>query len=331
VQLNTAQVQTVNNLLSVYVDSSKTFPLSESARMQRKIRNDVVIDFIQSEYQGRLDSLQQVELNKIMLQFDNKDVGNYLTNKNLIIKSFFWLIGSDVYLEALLWSLFGVLVSLIYYVSIAYSKSLSITGDDDTGKFDPAELPSQIAKMFYAPACTIVIVLAYHLLSGKNGNMIDINVNKGLIIFSFICGFFSSRVMKFLDKLKDLVLPLSEKADNAPVTPPTKSDVSVQLKLSDVLAQSPDAAAIIEAGFNAATVTLAPEGGDPIELENPKDDQADLFLCKQVSPGKYILHAVYSFKKDESNIINMSAKQTVEVTTGNNAFSLPLDVIEQGG
>jgi len=30
-----------------------------------------------------------------------------------------------------------------------------------------------------------------------------------LLLFSFICGFFSGRVMKFIDRLKDLVLPVS--------------------------------------------------------------------------------------------------------------------------
>jgi hypothetical protein len=332
IQLNAKQIQGLNNILSVYPDSGNALLKNDTARRARAQRDSAVIEFLQSEYRNKVDSLQVLQLRAVISRFDNKDIGNYLTSKNIVVQSVFWLIGSDVYLEAWLWSLFGVLVSLIYYVSLAYSKSLSITGDDDTGKFDPAELPSQIGKMFYAPACTIVIVLGYHFLSTSGSNMIDINVNKGLIIFSFISGFFSGRLMKFLDKLKDLFLPVTETTNSNTATVPAKADATVQLTLSEALKQSPDVTAIIEAGFNAATVTLTPEGGgDAIELENPADDQADVFTGKQLNTGKYVLQAALTYKKDEDTVINMTGKQMVEIKANQNEFTVALDKTEAEG
>lgn len=332
IQLNATQIQGLNNILSVYPDSGKAILQTDSARRARAQRDAAVIEFLQSEYRGKIDSVQVLQLQSVISKFDNKDIGNYLTNKKIVVQSFFWLIGSDVYLEAWLWSLFGVLVSLIYYVSLAYSKSLSIIGDDDGGKFDPSELPSQIGKMFYAPACTIVIVLGYHFLSGSGSNMIDINVNKGLIIFSFISGFFSGRLMKFLDKLKDLFLPVTETANNSKTTVAAKADTSVQLKLSEALLQSPDATAIVEAGYNAAVVTLTPEsGGDAIKLENPDDDQADVFTGKQLATGTYVLQASLAYKKEGDTVINMAGKQTVQLKENQNDFTLLLDKTEAEG
>lgn len=332
IQLNASQIQGLNNVLSLYPDSGKVVLQTDSARRSRGKRDSAVIGFMQSEYRGNIDSVQILQLRSVICGFDNKDIGNYLAGKKIIVRSFFWLIGSDVYLEAWLWSLFGVLVSLIYYVSLAYSKSLSIIGDDDCGKFDPSELPSQIGKMFYAPACTIVIVLGYHFLSASSSNMIDINVNKGLIIFSFISGFFSGRLMKFLDKLKDLFLPVTETSNTGKTNAALKTDASVQLKLSESLLQSPDATAIVEAGYNAAVVTLTPEaGGAMIKLENPEDDQADLFSGKQIALGPYVLQASLSYKKDEDTIINMAGKQTVLLKEGDNNFTLLLDKTQEEG
>lgn len=332
IQLNAIQIQGLNNILSVYPDSGKAILQTDSVRRARAQRDAAVIEYLQSEYRGKIDSVQVLQLRSVISKFDNKDIGNYLTGKKIVVKSFFWLIGSDVYLEAWLWSLFGVLVSLIYYVSLAYSKSLSIIGDDDTGKFDPSELPSQIGKMFYAPACTIVIVLGYHFLSSSGSNMIDINVNKGLIIFSFISGFFSGRLMKFLDKLKDLFLPTTETVNSGKTTTAAKADTSVQLKLSEALLQSPDATAIVEAGYNAAVVTLTPEGGgDTIKLENPDDDQADVFTGKQLATGNYVLQASLAYKKEGDTVINMAGKQTVQLKENNNDFTLLLDKTEAEG
>jgi hypothetical protein len=255
----------------------------------------------------------------------------------MLMRSYFWLTGSKTYLEAWLWCLIGVFASLIYYVSIANTKSLTTAGDEDSGSFKPGEIPGQIGKMFYAPAVTIVLILGYHYLSGGNSNMIDISVNNGLIVFSFIAGFFSGRLMKFLDKLKELILPFS--SSNEPpagtTTAPaasTGSDATVQLQLSPSLAQSPEGPDIIENGFNAAEVSLTPDsGGDPITLVNPADDQSDVFTATQVLNGKYSLKATLTYKKDDTTIINMAGQQKVEISKNGNTFTLLLDKTGDSG
>ena len=68
-------------------------------------------------------------------------------------------------------------------------------------------------------------------------------MNTGLIVFSFIAGFFSARLMKFLDRLKELILPFGG-TNNQPA--PTSddisnSDITVQVQLLPELANSPDA------------------------------------------------------------------------------------------
>lgn len=198
IQLNKEQMQKLNNLISNYSDTPS----------EHLIRDVKIIEYLKNEYNQELDDSQLKHIQSLLGVFKNTEAGNLLKDQRFLSNSFFWLTGNGIYKEAWLWSLIGVLVSLIYYVSIANSKSQETAGDDDAGTFNIKEVPSQVAKMFYAPACTIVLILGYHYLSDKNGNMVDISVNKGLIVFSFICGFFSGRVMKFLDRLKELILPI---------------------------------------------------------------------------------------------------------------------------
>jgi hypothetical protein len=76
--------------------------------------------------------------------------------------------------------------------------------------------------MFYAPVCALVLVLGYNLLN-TDSKMTDISIGKGLVLFSFICGFFSGRVIKFIDRLKDLVLPISDGSAGTAATTTTDS------------------------------------------------------------------------------------------------------------
>jgi hypothetical protein len=229
VKLNANQVQTVNNLMSNFPESDtqsqatddtvlgpkipgvvdslntaknvpaekqananqKESPTKSSSAFNRIRRNLLIVKYLQNEYDGNLETKKLDSVKSLLSDLDNKDAGNFLKDKMLLSKSFFWLTGNSIYFEAWMWSLIGVLVSLIYYVSIANTKSLNTAGDDDSGPFDPKAVSPQIAKMFYAPVCTIVLILGYHYMSDKNGNMVDIAVNNGFIIFSFICCFFS--------------------------------------------------------------------------------------------------------------------------------------------
>lgn len=333
VQLDKKQMQ----IIKKYFDNNPdTGAVIETRKSIREVRTRLVMLFLKGEYDDKLSGTLSNELTTMLNMTGNGEAYDYLADKKMLMQSYFWLTGSKTYLEAWLWCLIGVLASLIYYVSIANTKSLTTAGDEDSGSFNPGEIPGQIGKMFYAPAVTIVLILGYHYLSGSNSNMIDISVNNGLIVFSFIAGFFSGRLMKFLDKLKELILPFSSSNESpagttAPATV-TGSDTTVQLQLSPSLEQSPEGPDIIENGFNAAEVILTPDsGGDPITLVNPADDQSDVFSATQVRSGKYSLKATMTYKKDDRTIINMAGQQKVEISKTSSSFTLLLDKTEDSG
>jgi hypothetical protein len=215
-------------------------------------------------------------------------------------------------------------------VSIANRQSLKVAGDADTGPFDPAEISGQVSKMFYAPVSALVLVLGYNLLTADNNKMTDISIGKGLLLFSFIAGFFSGRVMKFIDRLKDLVLPLSATGNAAATTDNSNAanekvaDITTELQLAPELALTPEGADIVDGGFNSATVTLKPETGDVITLVKPADDQSAGFTAAKVPFGKYILQASLASKIGDT-IINLAANKDIEVNDANKTFQLELD------
>lgn len=109
-------------------------------------------------------------------------------------KSYFWLNSDMKYLEVIFWSIFGVLASLLYFISEA------IRNDN----FKAEEIPVYLAKVAYAPLITLVIVFSYKLLTGSVSFN---NTSLELLVFSFILGFFSGRAIEMLNKIKDVILP----------------------------------------------------------------------------------------------------------------------------
>ncbi len=335
-KFDTTQLADIDNVLAVYPDTvpaklktdtgvaRNTYILS-----MREKRDQLLFTYFKNEYDNQVSEDRLKQLDNLLVGLGSKDVKSYLTTKELIVDDFFWFTGPLTYLEVLFWALFGVLISLIYYVSIANGQALKVAGDADTGPFDPSEISGQVSKLFYAPVCALVLVLGYNLLSADN-KMTDISLGKGLLLFSFICGFFSGRVIKFIDRLKDLVLPIgatTEAADKTDSTdgPKNVSDVTVNLQLAPDISESPDGAAIVDGGFNSAIVTIGPaEGGDIITLTQPAEDQGASFTTKGLPFGKYTLSATMAFKKAET-ILNLSASQSIEVNDTLESFELALD------
>jgi hypothetical protein len=408
-KLDPTQLTNLDNVFAAYPDASLATgqpDTSQKTAFQREKRNQLIFVFLKNEYNNQIDSTGLKQLDQLLLGFNNKDAKSYLSNHDIIVNDFFWFVGARTYLEVLMWALVGVLTSLIYYVSLANGQALKDAGDADTGPFDVSEIAVQVSKMFYAPVCALILVLGYNLLN-TDSKMTDISMGKGLLLFSFICGFFSGRVIKFIDRLKDLVLPVSDgsagtaatttdssgadtigdnkttastdtsnttyststadttatKTDNAStdstalipaettgtstevavVTKPdvaaetaqvpavTAVDITVNLQLSPAASQSTDGSDIIEGGFNSAVVTLqAAEGGNVITLTPPADDQGDSFTAKDLPPGKYTLLAVMAYKKANS-IINLSASQTIAISTATESVDLLLDITPANG
>jgi len=264
------------------------------------------------------------DLDAILIELNTKDVTSYILSERFKVDSYFWLGGPNMYWETVFWSILGVLTSLIYYVSLANQFKLKGQTDDDIGPFDPSEISSQVAKIFYAPAVTLVLVLTYSFVRGKTQNGIDIGVNHGLILFAFMAGFYSGRLMKLLDQLKKTVLPLSSDGGASKTTPEKGSaDVSITLQL-DKAANIPNASDIVEAGFNKATVTLTPAaGGAAIVLDAPKQDPGVAFTGSKIAFGKYTVKATLAFE-GKSAVINLVGSQDIEVAADKKAFTISL-------
>jgi hypothetical protein len=336
-KLDTTQLANIDNIFSENPDpilaaKADTIKIEND---QRAKRDKLLCAFLQNEYDNKIDTGNWKQLDAVLMGLNNKDAKLYLTNQEIIVLDYFWFVGSLTYAEVLLWALIGALVSLIYYVSLANVQQAKDAdeNDGDIGPFDYSQIPGQVAKMFYAPICALVLVLGYNLLNSDN-KMTDISIGKGLLLFSFICGFFSGRVMKFIDKLKDLVLPVSSSGStgnagnkggtDAP-TSSTAADITAGLQLTPALAQSPDGPDIIEGGFNTAAVTLQPAaGGAPITLTAPAEDQGANFTAKQVPFGKYTLQAAMAYK-NATSVVNLSASEAIEVSGTTNSFELQLD------
>ena len=125
-------------------------------------------------------------------------------------------------------------------------------------QFDSSEILGQVAKIIYVPICTLIIVLGYSLFKGQN--IADIDFGKGLLVFGFIGGYYSSRVISLMDRLKDLLLPNTGTASLTGAATPT---VIQQLKVAvatDPALPAAVAAAAAGPALNGATVQITLAG-----------------------------------------------------------------------
>ncbi len=227
-----------------------------------------------------------------------------LANYPLRVASYFWLANDWLYIEVIFWTLFGVIASLLYNVSEALRKS-------GVG-FDRAEIPVHIAKIFYAPLSAIVIFLSIDLLT-TDGSVNIVRVNAGVIVLSFILGFFSGRTIELLNKIKELILPVSTDK-----TPHTKTVDSV-----DVIAGEPVPVAIIDEAiqtYSEAWVALYP---NVVGIASKQ---------KYVNGKQTDRHSiVFEVTKKETNLEQGKIPAFINyVTSDNRVVQIPTDVFETG-
>ena len=174
--------------------------------------------FIRSHY--RLSKGSEGEITDFMKVFRRpQDLLEGLNEFPIRVRSYFWLTRDWLYAEILFWTLFGVVASLLYNVSEAIRK-----GENN---FNQNEIPTHIAKLFYAPLCTMIIYLAINLLDSDNAVQ-HMEFSAGQIVLAFILGFFSGRTIELLTRIKDVLLPLGKTEledgqvapDNKPPTAP---------------------------------------------------------------------------------------------------------------
>jgi hypothetical protein len=276
--------------------AADTAPVSSLTCTTSDCKAERVIDYLNNYYNQNLDSEQTEHILKHLRKASDQEAISFLHGQRFRVKSYFWLTGPEVYFEIMFWSIFGVICSLLYMLSDLHRKSSS-NDDTDNPKesFDPSEIPYQIAKIFYAPFTILVIILGYNYVQGSNVQ--DISTSKGMLVFAFLGGFFSGRLMAFLNRLKDALLPAGDSAASASTTtgntpPPINGqDQEVVLDLDPAI----DAAlltAISQNGLPSAVVTFTNGAGQVVNA-SPKAQQLPVFsyVAPGITPGTYTINA----------------------------------------
>lgn len=277
---------------------------TDSCSCVSKAQCERVIQYLKTEFSNKIDTLQIDSFRNYLCSSMPLEATSFLANMRLRVRSYFWLTGPEVYLEIVLWTLFGVLCSLLFNLGVIGKNSTTNPTDRST-YFDASEIPYQIAKLLYAPLCTLVIILGYNFFN--NQNIVDISSSKGIIVFSFIGGFYSSRMISLLDRLKDVLFPNSGTASNPVIKdqPPLKN-IIFELEF---IPKNTNMLTVQELAL--ATVILQNSGTkEEFKAININQNLTPLFIADYIKPDNYIATATY--QKGEMKFIGT---QVIEMKT----------------
>lgn len=288
------------------------------------------VAYIQNEFNDKVDSEQMAHVRDYLCSAKPLEAIDFLGGLRFRVESYFWLVGPEVYFEIVLWSWFGVLSSLLFNLGMIGRNSTTVAGNPQT-QFDSSEVPYQFAKLFYAPLCTLAIVLGYNYFSKEN--IVDISSSKGVIVFSFIGGFYSARLIAFLDRLKEVLLPNSGTTDVAVQSAPVATDATgtvIDLQLDETI-PADLRNEITEMGVGDAVVTLENQvNGTVISATRKSEDQTSVFVVDKLPMGKYTLKANWS-KPINEEPVNLAGEQEVDINTSEKTITLTLKKSETEG
>lgn len=257
IKLNTTDVAFISTSL-----------LSDSVRkdtivMQKQL--DIIEDYLLLQY-PEWDSANRTQLKEYFKYLTPASLTASLDKQKIKVRSYFWLSGKWAYAEIVFWAVFGVLASLIFYVS-------EIAKDPETS-FKSKEIPSQIAKLFYAPLVTLILIFSYDYFAGESA--VDIEASKGILIVSFLLGFYSGRAMDVLNRVKELLLPYNSTPPpgKQPIPeaeqPTQEAKVLIRLEPSEKLKE--EQMEYVRDHLAEAVVTLIAEGEDKEEELHRAED-----------------------------------------------------------
>lgn len=311
------------NSKSITIENKATFA---GIRFKNNPNCRVVKDFIVSQlpYVYPQDT---VKIFNLLDEQPNSLAVAYIQNTRFRVKSYFWLAGPHTYLEVIFWTIFGVIASILFYISAAIANGIG---------FRAQESPGHLAKIVYAPFISLIIIFSYNVISNPD-SFIDVNASKGTLIISFLLGFYSSRAMKLLDKIKDVVLPYGDQTSADDKREAEESDaaaanntglaVSVDLTINDPAHSDQE---VLQGHIAQAQVTLSPTNGtgEPITLEqNSEDELSSTFIAPTVPAGEYTLTASLSTADGE----NYEATEPATVNEEDTTFNLTLTKTEVSG
>lgn len=294
-------------------------------------RSERVIWYIQSQFNGKVDSNQ---INKYIRPYLCSalplDAMGYLGTQRFRVESYFWLVGPEVYFEIIFWSLFGVIANLLFSLGVV-ARNRTTNSENPQSEFDASELPYQFAKFWYAPLSTLAIVLGYNYFNDQN--IVDIGSSKGVIVFAFIGGFYSARLIAFMDRLKEVLLPSANTAELQTQTNTGEAivrNLTINLELSDASLPAELKNEIAEIGLGDATVTLQSQAGETIKAMRASEDQAASFKVSNLRPGQYTIKAAWS-KEIGGQPVNLQGEQQQTISRSDTTISMTLQKSESEG
>ncbi|MEO8111046.1 MAG: hypothetical protein ABI594_13470 [Ginsengibacter sp.] len=308
---------TSDSSLLINTRSFKRYQTNDSCNCTECTKEERVTCYLWNEFNHKLDTSQIYSIVQYLSCASTTEATNFLNNTRLKVQSYFWLIGPLVYLEIIFWTWFGVVCSLLFALGVL-SKNRTTNPTDPTTYFDSSEIPSQVAKMLYAPVATLIIILGYNFFTDQN--IVDISSSKGVLVFAFIGGFYSSRLISLLDKLKEILLPVSSTTGTQADVPALKNIV-VQVQLDKSVENLWD---LLKIDLPSLKLTLQKESSTQQAIAlNIDSNQWPLFIFDYVQPGNYTIEALWSTKQGDQDI-NLKAEQKVEMKGTDQSITLKL-------
>lgn len=164
---------------------------TKSDSLRKKATIDYIMKTMKPSSRAEEDSVRAE-----MMGYSVEKLQLKLETLHVRTQSYFWLSGDEKYIEVIFWTIFGVLASVLYFASEAMRSR----------EFLKEQFYVYVAKMFYAPLISLVIVFSFSLLTASNDVKYD-STSVELLVMSFVLGFFSGRAMELLNRLKDVILP----------------------------------------------------------------------------------------------------------------------------
>lgn len=306
-------VPSVKPITPVYLDSARKVALS--AR---------VMDYLNTVFENKLDNSQAIEIHKFIEASSPQQIITFLAATRYKIKSYFWLIGPCVYWEIVFWAIFGVLSNLLFNLGAVGSSSTTNLMNPQS-QFDPTQIFGQVGKILYAPLCTLIVVLGYNYF--KDQNVVDISSSKGVIVFAFIGGFYSGRLIALMDRLKDVLMPNAGTASL-----PTLNDVAgkiipvVTVKVTFAGNASPDAVAVAGlTGINNATVTMRSTNDTTLyTATRSPSDPIGVFSFTGIPAGNYLVTATLVQALPNNTAVSLTGQLNGQILTPGTALLISI-------
>jgi hypothetical protein len=209
----------------------------------------------------------------LMRRLDHEQLLSHLSSARFVVRSFFWLTGWPAILEVVFWTLFGTLCSLLYSIyDIRRRHAMAHDGgpaDPELG-FDAREMPNHLAKLVFAPFVSVIVIFGYkHLAEEGPGGVIE--TSTGVVLMSFLLGFYSARAMRMLDRIKEVLLPYDGRQEPASSQDATARTGTLTVTLTldiETARKHPAHVETLNAELDGARVTLVPSnGGELIALQ----------------------------------------------------------------